>query len=425
MAIPDPIRSYRCALLRVVVPVVLLALALTACAEADPDDPAADEADREPAQTNLTDACVEEFDPEVDYFPDTVDLAASERAEVTYHGHYKLLELGEPHQGAAQGLTVALVQCGTPEPDVDADLTVEVPVESVAALTTVIHPHLDLIDRSEALTAVATADFVATEASRERIEAGEVDEVGEVAEDLDLETLVAAGPDVALADSALDEGQAGVLTQASDAGVPTLPLASWLESDPLARASWLKVTALLLNEEAAAEQAYAEIVGGYTDLADRVAAEVDDEQRPSVLVETPFEGTWYVPGGESDRARMIDDAGGHYPWADEPGTASLPLDLEEVLDVAGDAEVWLAAGSVHGTLDDLAAIDGRFAEIDAFEQGEVYARDALANPAGQPAVLEVGSTRVDWQLADLVAILHPDLAADHELVFYGPVGAAR
>lgn len=37
----------------------------------------------------MTEACVADYDPEVDYFPDKVVLGYAERFQVSYYGHYK------------------------------------------------------------------------------------------------------------------------------------------------------------------------------------------------------------------------------------------------------------------------------------------------------------------------------------------------
>ena len=59
-------------------------------------------------------------------------------------------------------------------------------------------------------------------------------------------------------------------------------------------------------------------------------------------------------------ASAVKDANGTYVFDDDTSTYSLELDIETVLDKAGDADVWLQAGSVQGSLNDLAKADERF-----------------------------------------------------------------
>jgi iron complex transport system substrate-binding protein len=111
-------------------------------------------------------------------------------------------------------------------------------------------------------------------------------------------------------------------------------------------------------------------------------------------------------------------------FGDDDSTGALELDIETVLDRAAGADSWLQAGSVHGSLSDLLAQDPRFAEFDAFADGQVWAYDKSTTPEGGNAVFELAYTRADLYLSDLVKILHPDLLGDHELVFFGRVPPA-
>jgi iron complex transport system substrate-binding protein len=408
-------------------PLRALALALlllaTACAGApDGGDDAADDAAQTDAGTtaaveeNLTDGCVESPEEGADYFPDKVGFDEAEGVRVQYEGTYKLLEVDVP--GAEEPILYTLVQCGTTDPEVDGAISVEVPVRSVVTLTTTNLPHFDLLGAVDRLDGVGTGAFVSTPAVLERVEAGDLPDFADASGRADLEQVVGADPDVlvvdAFGDAVLDD-----VARFTDAGVTTLVNADFAEQTLLGRAEWLKVTALLLNAEAAANDAFDEITASYEATAE-AAAGVDE--RPRVFVNAPFEGTWFTPGGASFLASAIADAGGEYVFADDDSTGSLSLDIETVLDRAGDADVWLQAGSVDGTIDDLLAQDPRFAEFDAVADGEVWANDAMTTEQGGNAVFELAYTRADLFLADLFAILHPDEGGDHDLVFFGRVG---
>jgi iron complex transport system substrate-binding protein len=314
-----------------------------------------------------------------------------------------------------------LVQCGTDDPAIDGAIRVEVPVRSVVSLTTTNLPHLDTLDAVDRLVGVGTGAFVSTPSVVERIEAGEAPDFADASGQTDLERLVATDPDLlvvdAFGDAVLDD-----VTRFADAGVTTALNADFDEQTLLGRAEWLKVTALFLNAEAQANAAYDEIAAAYTETVEAAASAAAEGGRPRAFVNAPFEGTWFTPGGASFLANAIDDAGGDYVFADDDSSGSLSLDIETVLDRAGDADVWLQAGSVDGTIEDLLAQDPRFAEFDAVADDEVWANDAMTTPSGGNAVFELAYTRADLFLADLFAILHPEDGGDHELVFFGRVG---
>lgn len=388
------------------------------------------------SEGNLTSGCVEDYEEGRDYFPSKVAFSHTTNVSVEYADTYKVVTVTPLRAPDATPVRYVLHQCGTPAPDLEAaareeaeggaetDLSgaqvIEVPVAEVVTLTTSNLPHFDAIGMVDRLVGVGTPDFVTTESVRARIEEGAVTGFADSTGAADLEALIAAGPDLLVmdgfGDTVLEEVQRFV-----DAGIPTVLNADFVEGDLLGRAEWLKLTSLFLNAEAEAEAAYDEIATAYEEIEAEAAA---SSRRPSVFANTPFEGTWYIPGGDSYFAHAVEDAGGAYVLADDPSQSTLQLDFETVLDRAADADVWLQAGSVHGTLDDLLATDARFGEFKAFRDGEVYAYDAWTSPGGGYAVFEIAYTRADWFLADLVKILHPELLPDHELRFFGQVPAA-
>lgn len=413
---------------------LLLALLLAACAggggdtTADPADddtaptatPGSDPQTADTAPTaNLTDGCVESHTEGVDYFPEQVTFTETSGVTVTYAEAHKVLEVAVPD--VDEPLRYVLVQCGTPAPALEGELAdaqvVEVPVSSVVTLTTTNLPHFDELGAVDVLRGVGTGGFVSTPSVLARVEAGELPDFVDASGAADAERVIAESPDLLVVD-AFGEAVLDEVRRFADAGVTTLANVDFDEQTLLGRAEWLKVTALFLNAEAAAEARFAEIAEAYRDIVERAAAL---EDRPRTLTNTPYEGTWYAPGGQSFAAAAIADAGGDYVFADDDTTGSLTLDIETVLDAAADADVWLQAGSVEGTLDDLLAQDPRFAEFDAVEAGEVWAVDAMTTPQGGNAVYELAYTRADLYLADLFAILHPEEGGDHDLVFFGRV----
>ena len=436
------------ALLRAFVLLLLVSFALVACADDDQDaeetgGTATDEADQNDADDaddadavgedddadeddagetvdgNLTDGCVDEPTDGVDYFPDKVEFDHAERVDVTYADDHKVVAVETTF--TEDPVQFVLVQCGVDTPDLDGELSdavvVEVPVEDAISLTTANLAHFAELDAVDRLEGVGTTDFVTTESIRERIEAGELEGYGTPEGPPDAERLIDAAPDVAIldafGDTVLDD-----IEQLRDAGVDLVLNTDFDEPHPLGRAEWIKFTGLLLNREADATAVFDDVEAGYTDIADQVA---DAEDRPLVLQDGPFEGTWFAAGGQSLTATLIADAGGNYVFADDDSTGSLSYDIETVLDQGADADVWIGAGSVAGTLDDLIASDERFASITAVQEGEVWAGDAMVSPEGGNARFERATLRADELLADFAAIFHPDLV-DHEPMYYGRVG---
>lgn len=363
---------------------------------------------------NITDGCVTEFDPAINYFPDrmTVDHAAG--FTIDYFDSYKLVTVTRPWVGAADGFTYALVQCGAPVPaDLPADATViEVPVSTAASLSATYLPHFEALGVVDRLVAVDETDFVYNPLVRERIDAGDVIEIGG-GSTLNVELALDLAPTVTFAfGSGFPEFDAHPVL--IEAGLPVALSGDFTELTPLGRAEWIKYTAAFFNREAEANFVFDEIAVNYADLVELAA---DQEERPSVLVNAMFSGTWFVSGGASYAAQVIADAGGAYVFADDENTGGVPLTFEAVLDAAQDAEIWLNP-NIWRTLADGLAEDERYAEFTAFQTGQVYNNNARSTPFGGNDFFEYGGLRVDWVLADLIAIFYPDLLPDHDLYFY-------
>lgn len=362
--------------------------------------------------------CVDEYDPATDYFPDKVSIDHATGLDVSYGNHTKLVEIARPWQDAAEPRRVLLVQCGTPVPDgAGADVVVEVPVRRAATFSTTQLPAFALLDQVDAVVAHGGLDYVSTPEVVAAAESGAVREVGDQT-DVDTEALLAVDPDVALLSAGLD-GDA-YRSAVERVGVAAVPYADWLEETPLGRAEWLKLVATLTNTERRAGKVFGEVEESVAEVTRR-AERID--VRPEVLVGAPYEGTWFVPAGDSYVANALAAVGARYPWADTGGTGSLPLDLEAVIDRAADADVWIGVGSVGSTLEDFAGRDERFRAFRALREGRVYADDLRTNDGGGNALYELGAVRPDLVLADFFKLLHPEEAEDVEFTFYGPVGA--
>jgi iron complex transport system substrate-binding protein len=85
--------------------------------------------------------------------------------------------------------------------------------------------------------------------------------------------------------------------------------------------------------------------------------------------------------------------------------------------MAGQASVWLATQDWSSKADAVAT-DPRYAALAAVRTGELWSANKVMGPGGGSDFYERGVTRPDLVLADLVAILHPELMPEHEFSFY-------
>lgn len=345
-------------------------------------------------------------------------------------GDETLVEVKRPWQGASKGFLYRLVPrdslsgAAAREPRGGfragpaggaPDLTLGRPARRVVTMTTTNLPHLDLLGALDALVGIGGGRYACNAAVRSRLAAGTLRDVGEEA-GVDAEAALDLRPDLVFAFAVASSGNPG-LRKLSEAGLPVVMEAAYMEETPLGRAEWIKFTAAFFGKEAVADSAFAEVERAYRDLA---ALAGTAARRPTVVVNAPFGGMWWVPGGRSYVARFLADAGAEYVWAGDTTLGAASLDLEAVLSKAGSAEFWLNPGP-WSSLAEGRRRDPRHALFKAFREGRVWNSDLVRCGQGND-FFEKGSTRPDWILADLIALFHPELLPGHRFRWYRKLG---
>lgn len=365
-------------------------------------------------ENNLTECVAEgEYEASIDYFPEKAEMSYTSGFTIEYFNNYKLVTVLTPWPGATEPLQYALVQCGTPAPEgFDESQIIEVPIQTIVTLSTTYLPFLDELGLLDRLVGLDDATYVSNPTVLQMAAEGKLVNLG-YGSSINVEQALDLSPDLIMAyGSGAPEYDAHPVLM--DAGLKVAINAEWMDTSPLGRAEWVKFIATFFNKEADAQAWFADIAQQYNDLA---ALAASASEKPTVFTGTDYQGTWYVPGGNSFAAAFLKDAGAAYLWADDSSTGSLPLAFEAVFEKAQDAQYWLNVGFFF-TLADLTAADARYADFAAFQNGGVWNNDARTSPAGGNDYYESAVAHPEWVLADLIKIFHPDLLPDHELVYY-------
>lgn len=362
-------------------------------------------------------ACPTGYNPSQDYFADKITIDYATGFVVDYHAHYKVVTVTDPWQNANRTFQYVLVQCGTPAPtDFPQAQVIEVPVTNVVALSTTHLPHLVSLGQLESLAGVSEFETVNSPEVREKIKNGSL-QAFRSGTALDLERLLVSAPELVMSfasgDPEIDSYQRLIA-----AGIPVAIVSEYREESPLGRAEWLKFTALFFNQEARAQTRFEEIATAYNAMKKRTAAVSD---RPTVFSGFSYEGTWYMPGGNSYPAKILADAGADYLWADVDSDGSLPLDFEAVFERAKNADYWVNMSQDWIEKGDVIAADPRYEKLRALQQNKTYNNNMQLNETGGNDYWESGLVNPDVILADLIKVFHPSLLPDHELVYYQPL----
>lgn len=341
------------------------------------------------------------------------EIEYAQQFDIRYENGYKIVEVMQAYPGAEKTFRYLLVPEGKaiPKDAPAADAVVRVPVRELVSTSTTHIPALDMLEVSQALTGFPSTDFISSPAMRRRIGAGKVQDLG-AANGLNTEALMELSPDLVMAYGMGPQDKS--LRSLERSGIPVVLNADYMEQTPLGRAEWIKFTAAFFNKEKQADSIFNTIKTRYDSLATLTRTV---KEKPSVFSGVVYNGIWFMPGGKSWSSRFFEDAGGNYLWSDNTETGSLQLSFEAVFDKAHQADYWIGAANFPG-LDALKEADSRYSSFDAWQKGNVYSYTARTGEKGGNEYLELGYSRPDIVLADLIHILHPNLMEEYEPYFY-------
>jgi len=334
--------------------------------------------------------------------------------EVDNYGTFKLLHVFDPWQ-SSKGVTFSYVLAKNRAfvPDSLDHLTfIQTPVSNVVTLSTTHVAMIDQLGKGTSIKGVSGTGFIYNSSLRNRIEDGDVKEVG-YDQGLNYEAIVGLQPDV-LFMYGVDGSVMATSQKLAELSVPVVFCGDYLEPHPLGKAEWIRFLSLFYDMEEHADRFFSEIDSAYNSYRSLTRA---IQNRPLVLTGLPWKDTWYMAGGESFAARLIRDAGGDYLWADNHSAQAVPLDLESVYVRAVQAQIWINPGAAT-SLNELHNFDQRFTELGVIQSGMIFNNNARLNLSGGNDYWESGTVRPDLVLADLIQVFHPDLLVDHQLFYY-------
>ncbi len=198
----------------------------------------------------------------------------------------------------------------------------------------------------------------------------------------------------------------------TEMGITIVPFPDYLELKPLGRTEYMMLMAYFFDKEEKALQFISEIRNDYESNKKLASTLVD---KPKILSGKPFKDLWYLPGGKSYIAQIIEDAGGDYYWKNNDQTGAFPLDFEVVYDRAIDADIWRLTVSYSGeyTKSVLEGEDERFADFEAFKKNKLLVSNSYEN-----LYYERAGMYPNLVLKDFIKAFHPDLLPNYVPHFY-------
>ncbi len=232
---------------------------------------------------------------------------------------------------------------------------------------------------------------------------------------MDIEQTLALKPDV-LFTFGMGLGQRDKDNKLEQTKIPVAISIDHLEESPLARAEWIKFFAAFVDKKEAADSIFNLVEKNYLELKQLA---LESKTKPTVFTEIKYSDFWYMPGGKSYVAQLLNDAGANYLWKDNADFGSLPLSFEQVYAKAKNADYWLNLSTLK-TKKELLSFESRYSEFATVKNGNLFNNTKVTNSKGFSTYWETGMIYPNRILSDLILIFHPELKSliKNDLYYY-------
>ena len=289
---------------------------------------------------------------------------------------------------------------------------INTPIKKIVVTSTTHIPMLELLGEEKTLVGFQNTNYISSTKTRQRIEAGFVKELGNEAV-LNTESLLELKPDAVIGFTMDNYNKTYNLIEKH--GIPVIINGDWREETPLGRAEWIKFFGVLFNKEKLADSIFNTIEVDYL-AAKRIAKE--NEKYSSILSGAIMRNDiWSLPAGDSFVAQFLLDANVNYLWKDSKGKGSLQLSFESVLDKAKHAEYWIAPGYFSSKAQ-LLENNPHYKNFTAFKNNNIFTASTKRGATGGVIYYELGPTRPDLILQDIIKITNPEVLPNYTLTFF-------
>lgn len=289
---------------------------------------------------------------------------------------------------------------------------IKAPAARIISLSSIYTSMLCELGCSKYIVAIENVDYYNNPFIIKAVEKKEIKQVQKNPE-IDKETVISLKPDIIFA-FGMGKSSGDFDSKLAQSGIPVLVSLDHLEKSPLARAEWLKVFAAFVNETESADSLFNAIEKNYLALKNEAQKFTT---KPTVFTELKYGDTWFVPGGKSFMAQLIEDANANYVWRDDTLSGSLPLSFEEVYKKAQLANYWLNV-SMCTNKKQVAAQDHRYADFAAYKNNKIYNNNLNSNQLNYSTYWETGIIYPNKILSDLITIFHHNANDSTKMNYY-------
>ena len=288
------------------------------------------------------------------------------------------------------------------------------PIERCICMSTSHVAYLNSLSLTETIKGISGTRFVYGKAARALIDKERIKDIG--TESLpNYELIMSLEPDIVFA-YGISGSDNSYINKLRELGIKVMVVGDYLENHPLGRMEYIRLFGELAGKRAEADSIFDFAKQEYISLKNRIMKECGQDSGVRVLINSPFNGIWYIPGEDNYMSLLVKDAGGTILGSRSGETGSGRMSIEKAYMNALEADIWLNPGDF--TLESLANINPLFANIPALKNGMVYNNSRRHTPAGGSDFWETGAVEPHIVLKDLAMIFHPELRTAEDTLKY-------
>lgn len=250
------------------------------------------------------------------------------------------------------------------------------------------------------ITGVSSPEYIFSEKIHRLINESKILNIGNE-QKYDIEKILSNKPDVIFTNYV--PNFANTYEVLKNNGIELIFLDDFMEQNPLEKSKYLLLFGKLFEKEKEAEKTYQNIEDNYKRIQ---ALSKNSKSNSLVLCNEMYGSQWFLPGGNSFVAKLINDAGGNYILKDNKESTSVPLSFEEVFIKSKQANFWINI-SPHKNKKELLTLNPNYAKMDVFNSGKLYMINNREKDQAND-YFESGVVRCDVVLRDYFKIFHPE-----------------
>lgn len=274
------------------------------------------------------------------------------------------------------------------------------PFKKVMLLNSSLIGFFSELNLEDKITGVSSPEYIFSEKIHQLINENKILNIGNE-QKYDIEKILSNKPDVIFTNYV--PNFANTYEVLKNNGIELIFLDDFMEQNPLEKSKYLLLFGKLFGKEKEAEKAYQNIEDNYKKIQ---ALSKNSKSNSLVLCNEMYGSQWFLPGGNSFVAKLINDAGGNYILKDNKESTSVPLSFEEVFIKSKQANFWINI-SPHKNKKELLTLNSNYAKMDVFNSGKLYMINNREKDQAND-YFESGVVRCDVVLRDYFKIFHPE-----------------